>query len=270
MIRDRLKVALYDAKCQLLRMLRWGQNRWSAPAPKQQHLLLLCPPYSGSTLLHELLSSSTEISPNNVFGTREGMSLASVRQLIDYRQEWKQDYPYPWEAIQQQWAKYWQQSKAILLDKSPAMIYRAAAAEAVFQPAYFIALVRNPYALAESLMRRNKLSASEAAQFVVELLQAQKRNLSTLKKVQLVHYEALVTAPEEVCQNLQNFLPLLGELNYRKTFKAHNQDDRPMPLTDFNERNIKRLNGDQLSELNSVLEQHADILSYFGYSLKTA
>ena len=263
----RLKVGLYDAKCQALRLLRIGSNMIQRPAAEHHFLFILCAPYSGSTLLHELVSTSSAVSANNIFGTREGMSLPDVRQLVDYREEWNSAYAYPWPQIKERWLQYWDHSKPILLDKSPAAILRAEAIEQHFKPISFLALVRHPYAHVESLMRRNKLSLDEALQFSIQLLKAQHDNLKSRQRVLLVRYEDLVNKPAATCAAIEAFLPGLGPLEHSQKFKAHNQTGEPQVLRNFNSISLKRLAPDQLQKMKDQLQEHQDILSNFGYSL---
>ena len=42
---------------------------------------ILSPPYSGSTMLNQLISSSGNVSCNNNLGTREGQLLPGVKQF---------------------------------------------------------------------------------------------------------------------------------------------------------------------------------------------
>ena len=56
------------------------------------------PPYCGSTLLNQILSTSNNLSCNNPLGNREGMLLPEVRHIMLYNR-WDNDSFYPWEKI---------------------------------------------------------------------------------------------------------------------------------------------------------------------------
>ena len=49
---------------------------------KHQFLFILSPPYAGSTMLNQLISSSNNVSCNNNLGTREGQLLPQVRNFM--------------------------------------------------------------------------------------------------------------------------------------------------------------------------------------------
>ncbi len=266
MIRFRLKLAYFDAKCSMLRWQRKWQNRFSR-AVTPTFLFILCPAYCGSTLLHEILSSSPSVSPNNLFGTREGQSLPQVRRLIDYRKRWELSYVYPWEAIKKEWMAYWAHSKPLLLDKSPPNLLRASALQRHFQPAVFIAMLRNPYVHCEAMMRRDGMIASDAAKRAVLCLDHQKKNLESIDRIILVKYEELVRQPESVRQRILTFLPLLQTLKMERRFKAHSAYNKPMPIVDMNAGKLECLLPEQLKDINQVFKPNSDLLQCFGYQL---
>jgi len=67
---------------------------------------------------------------------------------------WNTEKRIPWPEIRATWEKSWDLTKPILVEKSPPNIARAFEIEAVFKPAYFVAMIRDPYALCESINRR--------------------------------------------------------------------------------------------------------------------
>ena len=121
---------------------------------KNKYLFILCPPYSGSTLLNELISTSNNVSSNNNQGTREGQKLPSVKKIMfDHDDRWNIGLKYDWEFIKKEWLKHWDISKPILLEKSPPNLIRAFDIQSCFQPCYFICMIRNPYAFCEGFIR---------------------------------------------------------------------------------------------------------------------
>ncbi|MEM9820574.1 MAG: sulfotransferase [Bacteroidota bacterium] len=265
-LRYAFQVFYYDWKCRLLKGLRWGQRWWSPQASGSSYLFVLCPPYGGSTLVQELLSTSASVSPNNIFGTREGQGLPEARQLFDYQRLWDPSYELPWEQMRQVWHQYWELSKPILLDKSPSNLLRAASIEQAFLPAYFVVVTRHPLAHCESLIRRDGKTAREAAQFCLDCLKAQRKNLENCQRALWLSYEALVQFPEKAVQDLVQFLPQLEAPDIQRQFKAHNYLGRALPITDLNQEKIDRLSRGQIQEIKEVFETELDILSYFGYS----
>jgi hypothetical protein len=150
-------------------ILRNKLNNLFLKKNEQKYLLILSPPYCGSTLLNEIVSSASYVSANNTFGTREGQKLPTVRSIMfDHDRRWDHSLDFDWEFIKKEWRKYWNLNSLILLEKSPPNIIRAKSIEKIFKPAYFILLHRNPYAQCESLIRRDGEYPQIAAEFAVK------------------------------------------------------------------------------------------------------
>lgn len=231
-------------------------------------LFILAPPFSGSTLLNELLSTSSRVSTNNALGTREGQQLPGVRKLLwESKNKYDPEAQYDWLFIRRQWLKYWDVTKPVLLEKSPPNIVRATELTHHFVPASFIIMVRDPYAVCESMIRRGQ-NATEAAAFAVRCLRFQKQNIEKLQNFLFFSYEELTDAPEKVREKLIAFMPALQDLDINRIFKAHNFKNAPMPIGNMNNEKVAKLDKMQVEELNRVLRQNEDIFSYFNYHLR--
>jgi sulfotransferase family protein len=259
---------VFDMKCRILKTFR-AAGRLLKPAVHNRFLFILCPPYAGSTLMHEIICSSSQVSPTNIFGVREGQGLPEIRKIVDYRREWDGKYLYPWPSIKAIWLRYWDTSKAVLMDKSPPNLIRAEAIQDNFDPASFIVMTRNPYAHAEGMMRRNGLSAEAAAEFTLQCLGYQRRNAETLRRRCVIRYEDLVLDPYAVKRRIDLFMPQLNGLHISKLYSAHNHKKRGMPITDFNLESISRLSPEQKVILNRRFANEEALLSFFAYELVT-
>ena len=264
-----LRTARYDAKCRSLRLFRGVANRFTDPVTAK-FLFVLCPAYCGSALMHEILCSSPFVSPNNIFGTREGESLPEVRQLIDYRARWTESYEYPWAEIKRVWMKYWDRGKPLLLDKSPPNLIRTKMITEHFSPVCFVAMVRDPYVHCEGYMRRDKLTSKQAAERTLQCLQHQRQNLEELKDIILIRYEDLVANPDEIKERLLHFLPVLHHVDVKKRFRAHNNSNEAYPITDMNIGKIENMTSSDVAIITDVLAPHERLLHYFGYTLHPA
>jgi hypothetical protein len=230
------------------------------------YLFILSPPFSGSTLLNELLSTSATVSSNNTLGTREGQQLPKVRKIMwEKEDQFDPAEKYDWNFIKAAWLKYWDRTKPILLEKSPPNLVRARQISDHFQPAYFICMVRDPYALCESQISRNSMAPSVAAELVVKWLFAQRQNIATLNNLLFFTYEELTINTLAVSKKLSAFLPALSDLDTARVFKAHNFKDTPMVMKNLNAEKIAKLTKEQFQEINRVLDRHRDLLDYFRY-----
>lgn len=227
------------------------------------YLFVLCPPYSGSTLLWKLLATSPNVSAMPT----EGQFLPELKDIMRSA-PWKRDQQLPWPEIRAVWHSYWDMGKPVLLEKSPPNLIRTGEIVAHFQPSRFIVLVRNPYAQAEGLMRRNGWSAQRAARFALMCLRAQRDNALTLENSLATTYEALVTQPDKLVRQLLAFVPELGSVDETASFEIHSVDgtlDRP--ITDLNKKKIASLAPGVRADISAVLAADEALLDFWGYGL---
>ena len=252
---------------QLLKFSRFFTNNLFAKK-ENKFLFILTPPYCGSTLLNQLLSTSKNVSCNNHLGVREGQLLPEVKDIMFYNKGWHNEVSYPWAKIKKVWMKYWDQRKPILLDKTNTNIMRVNEIEKVFDNTFFLAMVRNPYAQAEGIIRRNGSSPEYAAQFALKCLRYQRKNKEINGNILFISYEELCDNKEESIEKMQEFIPELGTLKSDIEFSAHNFKTKgKMKIRNLNDEKIKNLSSDQIKIINSFFKNEEDLLSYFGYSI---
>lgn len=231
-------------------------------------LFILSPPYGGSTLLNQIISSSNSVSVNNPFGTREGQRLPKVIDLMfNHKRRWDKDLDFDWIQIKKEWLKYWDLTKPILLEKSPPNIIRAKSISNHFKPSFFIIFFRNPYALCESYMRRSKLSPKDAAAFTLQCLNYQKKNIEILNDFIVVSYEELTTTPDLTISKLSEFLPQLGNIRISTSYSAHNYQNKNLAIKNLNEEKIKNLSRNDLLQINEVFDKNKDLITFFNYKI---
>ncbi|MDZ7782825.1 MAG: sulfotransferase [Halioglobus sp.] len=184
---------------------------------------------------------------------------------------WKREQHLPWPRIKAVWESHWDLSRPVLLEKSPPNLIRTRDIVAHFQPVKFVIMVRNPYAHAEGLMRRNGWTVSRAANFAMMCLRTQLDNARTLDDALVVTYETLVAEPAAAAGRLSQFLPELGPLDYTANFEVHSVDGTlERPITDLNAKKIAALPASTLTGLNEVFTARRDILAAWGYELISA
>ena len=232
-------------------------------------LFILSPPFCGSTLLNQVISTSKLVSVNNEIDTREGQTLPEVREMMfDHDRRWNDDLQLDWPFIRKVWLKYWDRTKPVLLEKSPPNIVRAGELEKHFAPAYFIIFHRNPYAHVQSLISRKDPDIAEAARFAMKCLKHQKDNIENLKNHVRISYEDLTDEPEAAVASIRRLLPELDDMKTDQQFTAHNfKQHSSMKITNLNDEKIRKLTDDQLEVVNGVFGQHRDLLAYFGYEM---
>ena len=233
-------------------------------------LFILSPPYCGSTLLNEIVSTSKNVSGNNLEGTREGQQLPVVRDMMfNHDRKWDESYDFNWALIKNEWMKYWDLSAPVLLEKSPPNIIRAQSINKHFNPSYFIIFYRNPYAHVESLMRRKNWTPQKAAEFSVRCLKFQKTNIESFRNALPLSYEEVTKNPHKAKELIVKFLPELSDICVDKEFNGHNFNNEKLTIRDLNKEKINRLTASDLEVVNSIFKEKHQVLSFFNYELIT-
>jgi len=231
------------------------------------YFFILSPPYCGSTMLSEIISTSKNVSTNNVFGTREGQTLPTVRKTMFHDQRWNEQLDYDWSLIKKEWLKYWDLRKPILLEKSPSNIFRANSIEEEFKPNLFIIFHRNPYAQCESLIRRDKMQPKLAAELAVKCLKVQQKNIQHLKNTLHLSYESFTSNPEKAKEEIIKMLPELSDIKLNIKLSSHNFSANNNELKNVNSQKISKMMPDEIQEINDVFKHHKALLSDFNYEL---
>ncbi len=230
------------------------------------YLFLLCPPYSGSTLLWKLLSTSANVSSL----PSEGQFLPELKDIMR-ESPWKAEAELPWPDIKRVWETYWDRDKPLLLEKSPPNMIRTRHIRRHFQPVRFIIMVRNPYAQAEGLMRHNNWTVQRAANFSMMCLRTQLDNARELDDALVMTYESLVEDPARACTRLADFAGELADIDQQANFEIHSIDGTlSRPITNLNGKKIAALSADDIAAMNEIFIEHRDTISAWGYDLLAA
>ena len=232
-----------------------------------QFLFILSPPYAGSTMLNQIISSSDNVSCNNNLGTREGQLLPGVKHFMFQKDRWDENVQYPWKKVRETWLRYWDYSKPVFLDKSIPNIMRVDEIEKVFSPIKYMCMVRNPYAQVEGLMRRNKQDAKSAAEFAIKCLYYQSKNRKR-ENILFFTYEQLCDNRQEVSQKMIEFIPELADLDMNIDLTSHNFKKKgKMKMANLNDEKIAKISETDFEIINSIFEKDKDLLKEFGYKI---
>ena len=252
---------------QLLKFFRFFTNNLFA-IKNHKFLFILSPPFCGSTVLNQLLSTSKNLSCNNHLGVREGQLLPELIDIMFYNKGWHKKVSYPWQRIKIVWMKYWDQRKLILMDKTTTNIMRVSDIKKTFKNVFFIALVRNPYAQVEGLIRRNGATVEYAAKFALMCLQYQKDNKLRDPNILFISYEDLCDNRNEIISNIKEFIPEIGMLKSDAKFSAHNFKSKgSMRIQNLNAEKIEKIDSMQLKLINDIFRKEEALLNFFGYSI---
>ena len=226
-----------------------------------RYIFILCPPYSGSTVLWKFLQSSNNVSALPM----EGQLLDPIKDIM-HEDPYSLEKELPWNYIRQVWEKFWDLNKPLLLEKSPPNLMRAKDIEKNFEDTHFIAMVRNPYATCHGINRRGHMALTQAAEFWVMCAKKQKQNLETLKNITFFTYESFTESRDNIKKIILESVPELVDLDTDITISVHYILGRsPSKIRNLNSYKICRFTNKQIIEINKVLKEHTDIMGYFGY-----
>ena len=235
---------------------------------KNKYLFILSPPFSGSTLVNQIISSSKNVSCNNNIGTREGQNLPEVKKIMFEEKRWEEKNKLPWDKIKKIWRSYWYLKKPILLDKSIPNIMRVDQLKEFFYPNHFICIVRNPYAICEGVMRRSNQSAEVAAMFTIKCLKYQMKNINLHKDIFLLSYEDLCDNTTITINKIKKQIDELYDINPNQKFKAHNfKTKKSMRITNLNDEKIKKIKKKDLVVINKHFNKNKKVLDFFNYKI---
>jgi hypothetical protein len=181
---------------------------------------------------------------------------------------WNQQKSIPWESVKQVWKGYWANDMPVLLEKSPPNLLRAFKIQDHFQPAYFVAMIRNPYAFCEGQARRHRNSdVRKSAKFWVTCARFQLKNIRELERLTWFTYEEMTQRPQSVMKNVSHLLPELHDLGVDIDVSPRNSMGRIVSgvPTNLNSSKIASLGNRRISEINSILEKYPELMEFFGY-----
>ena len=250
------------------------------PVPSPEKWIFLVGCYnSGTTLLADLLSRHPSIS---------GLPVEGHFITDQFVKDYEVGLPRMWSAreelfrltehdhhvdhvrIKKEWGMRLDLSKPVLLEKSPPNTVRTRWLNRHFSPAYFIAIIRNGYAVAEGISRKaNPMHMRDGWPIEKSALQW-KRSLDVLAddsrfldNYLLVKYEDLVIGTNDVLNTITNFIGLdkMMDLDLNSNFTIHERNET---IKNMNDDSIKRLTVEQIEAINCVA---ADSLKAYGYNI---
>lgn len=188
-----------------------------------------------------------------------------MKHILAGKDRWDPLKQIPWERVKRVWYEEWDLKKPILLEKSPPHLVRASQLEENFPNSYFIISVRNPYAFCEGLSRRhskNRGSYYNIAKFWIMCCRYQIRNIEELRNNIFLSYEELTNNPSHASGKIVEFLPDLHQMSLDQQFTVF---EKSMKIANLNEKQISKLSDGDIYEINQVLKEHPDIMSFFNY-----
>lgn len=257
----------------------------------RRHLFLLAPNNSGSTFLAAALADCARVWSLPREGQHVGGFQGPSSRGTGTRLLWAADAAsvaafrdaaaYDWTRTRRAWEFHARASQAgadTLVVASPPFLLIADQLAAEFPDAAFLILVRNPYAIAEGIIRRGEAAgpvppgdslATTAARHIVAALAAQEANRAALgSRAAFFTYEEMCAASTAVAARIATLAPALADLDLTRARPVKGRYDEP--LRDMNAGQIARLTPEQIADLDTVFAAHRPLLTRFGYDRVSA
>lgn len=266
--------------------LRWywaktiAATQWQRLAERYRWIFILGCNNSGTTLLTRLLSVHPDISSVPLGGRGATTVLprpkeAGVARLwterLDLFRLTEADQHCDSLRLIYDWISALRiPSRPLVLEKAPPDMICSRWFQAVFPDASFIGLVRNGYAVAEGIKRREGYPLERCARHWNTANKIMLDDSAYLKRFMLVRYEDLIKAPRKTVKQICQFLRIdssLVEAATEAEWQVHNLENAPAKIQDFNVKSLASLSRNDVE----VIKLHAsEMLERFAYFLPGA
>ena len=180
---------------------------------------------SGTSLLHELVREHPEVSGFGGTGVPEdeGQHLQSVYPAakvfggagnfgFDARSFMDENHPLvsmeTAERLYGEWARYWDTTRDVLVEKSPPNLVRTRFLQALFPNSDFIVILRHPIAVSYATIKWNKTRVESLLEHSLICYERFLHDLDYLNRVYVLRYEDFVANPTAFFADLLKFIGL--------------------------------------------------------------
>ena len=230
-----------------------------------KYLFVLSPPFSGSTLLTEILGTSSNVS---IFTTlnHEGQNIPELKKIL-LPNRWEPNR-ISWKYVKTVFEKNWNMAKPILVEKSPPNLLHAKYIEKYFPSPFFITLIRNPYAWCVGYKQRFPEKSYDSIANIWGLMAYYQKQNQNLKKILHLSYEKLCDNPKESSTKIISFIPDIVDLHFDKQFRLISFDGyKQRPITNLNKRSIELLSENEIKLISDELRKNTDVMDFFNYEI---
>ncbi|MEM1187951.1 MAG: sulfotransferase [Pseudomonadota bacterium] len=238
-------------------------------------LIVLSPPYSGSTALAQLLNTGHHSMLLHRKG--EGQWLVPGMCQAD---RWDHHKPIHWDSVRAVWlAKIREVEELagridVVIEKSPPNLVRVNELLKAFANHQVVTFVRDPFANCSSVFFRHYVKESSPIEDRVARLQSLARGWVGRSRLiekwreerGSIHfsYEDLCSDPSRQVQKIVDRVPKLVGIDFGSPLRV--KDYEAQPLMNHNALQIGRLREAELDGIAQVLRNHESMLERLGYS----
>lgn len=236
---------------------------------------------SGTSILNQTIGSSADVSDFKNTGAPkdEGQHLQTVYQpAIKYggvgrfarkhkarlNEHSKLINDANRQKLLQEWGKYWDFSKPVLLEKSPPNIIRTRFLQEMFPNAYFLTIIRNPIPVSYASSKWTKCSLATLIKHWIVAHKIYREDRQYLQREMAISYEEMVKNPMGIFKAIEDFVGISIPYNNQLV----NKNDKYFKKWE-NGENSKRdkYNPFPPMPINTIIRRYEDDINSFGYSL---
>lgn len=280
---ERSKLLGLNHELKWLGVKKFRAAHWQELAQRYQWIFILGCNNSGTTLLTRMLEAHPAVS-----GVPRGGRGATVVLLPPRRAEvirlWTEkvelfrlteaDSHLDDLRLKYDWISAVRLSpRPFILEKAPPDMICARWFQSVFPNARFIGLVRNGYAVAEGMNRREGYGLERCARHWSTANRLMLDDAEHLEHFMLVRYEELVQDPRAIMRRVCRFLALDSnpiQAIIDKEWQVHNMDNTAAQIQDFNRKSFARLQARDLEIINHNAGEMLERLGYLPPDLERA
>ncbi|MFC1739409.1 sulfotransferase [Planctomycetota bacterium] len=164
--------------------------------------------------------------------------------------------------LKRQWgARFNDWTRPVLLEKTPGNTRRMHWLQKHFENTHFIGIVRNGYAVAESICRKRTHDIRTAAKRWANSNEIMLADFEHLERKKLIRYETLAEKPQECIREICEFIGIdPDEISIEGKWKIRRETST---ISNKNYRSFEKLSED---DLRIIEEEAGDMLKKLGYS----
>ncbi len=251
------------------------------------HLFVICTNNSGSTFVKNVLATcpgawGLRREGQHLFGFSGPTPLELGLPLLWASEQWcldklSDESLYNWDNSRRAWyfhAYARNKNASVLVEKSPPFMLHVKALKNNFTNAKFLFMVRNPYAVAEGILRSTdssrypsrKIAIERTSKHIINCLKYQKNNIINYGRSGLFFtYESMCEEPLSLQDKIINLVPELEELTLQQIIPV--KGNYHEELRNMNSQQISRLSANDIKELDTLFSRHQELFEYYGYTI---
>lgn len=257
------------------RVRRWVRDPWlrlTVPVPTPRAWAFICAcSNSGTTLLNDMLGQHPDIGtidPEGQFWTErlpKAVGGPEERLWALRLEHYAMDEHAQVDAamVKRDWARGFNDPhRTVLLEKSPPNAVRMRWLQRHFEPASFLCIVRNGYAVAEGIARKTGHPIETTARQWAEANARMKQDFARVERGLWIRYEDLAADPRATMERIASFLDVDPEPLRQAAAARHAVFGVESEVVDMNAQSLARLTDAQRAAIEDAA---GDALAEHGY-----